>query len=68
MDLLSKQDMMKLLTGQDLLGAWVMKTPPQLSIMPAIEHKTYEEFIPFWITYWLSTNSCDWKSNKLCVV
>jgi hypothetical protein len=29
--------MIKLLTGQDLLGAWVRKTPPQLSIMPAIK-------------------------------
>jgi hypothetical protein len=30
----SKQDMIKLLTGQDLVGACVMKTPPQLSIIP----------------------------------
>jgi len=30
----SKQDMIKLLTGQDLVAAWVMKTPPQLSIIP----------------------------------
>jgi hypothetical protein len=38
-DLSSKQEMMKLLTGQDLLGTWVMKTPPQLSIMPGIKYK-----------------------------
>jgi hypothetical protein len=41
MDLSSKQEMMKLLTGQDLLGAWVMKTPPQLSIMPTRKYKNF---------------------------
>lgn len=35
----SKQDMIKLLTGQDLVAAWVTKIPPQLSIIPAKKHK-----------------------------
>jgi hypothetical protein len=50
-DLSSRHEMIKLLTGQDL-GAWAMKTPPQLSIMPAKKNKIiYKEFTIPWIIY-----------------